>query len=156
MSLAKIEKATVTIKGKEYSFLKPTFVELMRIEDKAITQENVGGDFYNNEMLKLVSRDLKADDLVEFKGEPIILSSGEKLSIPKIGYGEWQKAIGTLKEFSRPDLATMALRATGVQGQITFSGFTYSDVDALAMAFFTLYDATELREVVDKISTFCM
>ncbi|MGL5716968.1 MAG: hypothetical protein ACRCX2_28390 [Paraclostridium sp.] len=152
----KIERAEIVINGEKKVFLKPNAIELIEIEDKCITSTGgMSNAIYNKLMLGLVDAKLKVEDLVKFKSEPIEMSSGEFVSIPEIGYDKWASALEEMDSFSRVELARHALRATGVTGDITFSGFKYGDIDSLAIGFFSLYDASELKRVVDEIATFC-
>lgn len=156
MSL-KIEKATINIKGKDYNFLKPTAVDLIEIEDKCFKGDGtLDRSLYQESILGLVSKKISVEDLVEFsKDNEVELSSGDKLSIPEIGYSKWIKTIEAIGEFSRVKLAKTAIASTGVSGEINLSGFKYEDIDQLAMAYFTLYDTAELTKAVDEIATFC-
>lgn len=154
--MKKIEKAVVVIKNVEYAFLKPSAVELIEIEDKCIGVDGeIDNVLYNNLMVKLVDAKLKADDLIVFNKQNIELSSGDILSLPEVGYEAWANVIGKMEKFSRVEMAKHAIKASGVSGDISLSGFKYEDIDKLAMAFFSLYDASELKRVVDEIATFC-
>lgn len=154
--MIKIEKSTIKIKGKDYNFLKPTAVDLIEIEDKCLRPDGtVDGVLYNELMLGLVSRTLKIDDLVEFVPQDVELSDGNVLSLPQIPYKQWVEILTEIGGFSRVKLAKAAIASTGVSGDITLEGFKYEDIDSLAMAFFSLYETEELREVVEEISTFC-
>ena len=144
------------IKDKEYNFLKPTAVELIEIEDQCFKADGTLDQIkYNELILGLVSKKISAKDLVTFNKNEVELSSGDKLSIPEIGYDKWLCSLEAIGGFSRIKLAKNAVSATGVSGEVNLSGFKYEDIDALAMAFFTLYDVTELNKAVDDITTFC-
>lgn len=154
--MVKIEKCTIKIKGKDYNFLKPTAVELIEIEDKSINPNGtINVKLFNDSVLKLVSAKLSADDLVEFKPQEVELSSGDKLSLPEVGYDKWTSVMEEMGTFSRIKLAKTAVASTGVSGEITLAGFTYQDIDALAMAYFGMYDVSEMTRVVDEVTTFC-
>lgn len=152
----KIERAEIVINGEKKVFLKPSAIELIEIEDKCITSNGgMSNTIYNKLMLGLVDAKLKVEDLIEVNNEPIEMSTGEFVTIPEIGYDKWSSVLEGMESFSRVELAKHALRATGVSGDITFSGFKYEDIDSLAMGFFSLYDVSELKRVVDEIATFC-
>lgn len=154
--MTKIEKATIEIKGKKVNFLKPRAVDLIEVEDKCIGLDgSLDFNKYATEMLKLVSPTLKIEDFIKSEPSEVVLSSGDTILIPEIGYDNWQNAIKEIGEFSRVKMAKGALRASGVSGEITLDGFKYEDIDGLAMAFFKLYDSSELTEVVEKISDVC-
>lgn len=153
----KIEKATITIRDKEYSFLKPTAVDIIEIEDKNMDSSgSLNIVAYNKDLLSLVSRDLKADDFVKFNKQEIEMSNGETIILPEIGYERWAKEVVEIGAFSRAKLAKRALAATGLTGDISLAEFKYNDIDGLALAFFTMYDSEELQDVVKQINTFCL
>jgi hypothetical protein len=152
----KIEKCTIEIKGKKVNFLKPTAIDIIEVEDKCFgANGTINPVQYKEEMLKLISNTLKSSDLVEFVPQAVKLSSGDELSIPEIGYDVWVKTISEIEGFSRVKLAKQALLASGLSGVNDLSGFKYEDIDSLAMAFFSLYDNSELDRVVDELITFC-
>ncbi|MGL5717428.1 MAG: hypothetical protein ACRCX7_11085 [Cetobacterium sp.] len=154
--MVKIEKSAITIKGKEYSFLKPTAVELIEIEDKCFKPDGtMDTALYNELMIGLISKTIKIGDLVEFNSQEVELSTGDKLTLPEVGYAKWLSNLEEMGGFSRIKLAKTAVASTGVSGEINLSGFKYQDIDALAMAYFTLYDTSELKRVVDEVATFC-
>ncbi|MGL5713872.1 MAG: hypothetical protein ACRCX2_12690 [Paraclostridium sp.] len=154
--MVKIEKSTIIIKNKEYAFLKPTAVDLIEIEDKCICIDGtIDTALYDELMLGLVSKDIKKSDLIEYIPQTVELSDGNELSIPEVPYDKWLASMESMESFSRIRLAKNALIATGASGEITFTGFQYADIDKLAMAYFGMYDASELRRVVDELNTFC-
>ncbi len=154
--MTKIEKATIEIKGKKLNFLKPRAVDLIEVEDKCIDMDgSLDFNRYASEMLKLVSPTLKLEDFIKSNTQDVIISTGDTVSLPEIGYENWQKEIKEIGGFSRVKLAKCALRASGVSGEITLDGFKYEDIDSLAMAFFKLYDSSELNAVIEEISNVC-
>ena len=156
MAGIKLEKCTVIIKGKECNFLKPTAVDIIEVEDKCFRPDGtLDQRKYNELMVGLVSSKISVLDLVEFKKNDVELSSGDTLSLPEIGYDKWLSSLEEIEGFSRIKLAKNAVAITGVSGEITLSGFKYEDIDALAMAYFTMYDTSELSRVVDEVATFC-
>lgn len=153
----KMEKSTIIINEKEYNFLKPTAVDIIEIEDKCFRPDgSLDQNKYNELMLGLVSKKLKIDDLVTFNRQVVTTTTGEEIELPRVAYTDWIKSLEAIGEFSRVKLAKTALACTGVTGEITFGGFKYADIDALAMAYFSMYDTTELKRVVDEIATFCV
>lgn len=154
--MTKIEKATIEIKGKKVNFLKPRAVDLIEVEDKCIGLDgSLDFNKYATEMLKLVSPTLKIEDFVKSEAGEVVLTTGDTVSVPEIGYDNWQNVIKEMGGFSRVKMAKEALKASGVSGEITLDGFKYEDIDSLAMAFFKLYDSSELTEVIEEISNVC-
>ncbi|MGL5050485.1 MAG: hypothetical protein ACRC6E_07625 [Fusobacteriaceae bacterium] len=154
--MMKIEKATIKIKGKNYTFLKPRAVDMIELEDKAIgTNGEMDFEIYSSEMIKLVAPGLTVDGLVDFVPQEIVLSSGDKIVLPEIGFTKWKAEMTKIGKFSRASLAKNALAISGVSGTISLDDFKYADIDALATGFFKLYDSTELNAVIEEISNSC-
>lgn len=153
--MAKLEKATITILGKEYNFIKPYACDLIDIEDKSY----IGGEFNNFEymssMLKLVSQKLNAEDLIIKNLEPVTLTNGTALPITDIGYKKYVSLVNELRPVTRTKAAKEILKMVGVSGEIDLSAYSYEDLNIMASAFYGMYDDSELEKVVEEISTFC-
>lgn len=153
----KIESQTIKIKGTEYTFLKPNAVDMIEIEDRCIGADGAIDEIgYAKRLLELVDRSLKIDDFIKFNGEPVELSSGDKIVIPDTGFDVWNDEVRSIETFSRVKLATIALRLSGVKGEISLHEFKYEDIDSLAMRAYTLYDSSELTKLIEKITSFCL
>ncbi|MGL5712746.1 MAG: hypothetical protein ACRCX2_06985 [Paraclostridium sp.] len=150
-----LEKATINIQGKEYNFIKPYACDFIDIEDHSYEEEGFNEVKFKTLLLRLVSQKIKIDDLVKIRVEDITLSSGDVIRLNPIGYESYKKIVNEIKKFSRTSMAKEALKCAGVAGNITLNGFKYEDISALADAFYTMYDDSELDEVVDEIATFC-
>ena len=61
----KIESAKIKLNGKEYTFLKPTAVEIIELQDSCLTTDGTNLLSYANGLLKWVSKDLSIQDFVK-------------------------------------------------------------------------------------------
>lgn len=152
----KLEKATIKVKGKEVDFLKPTVIELIEIEDDCMDLNgNIDVLKYNERMISLLGCSYKVEDFVKVKRKDIELSTGEKFTIPEMSYEEWFKKMKSFDKLSRIQFAKTAIALTGVSGNITLEGFTYDDITNIGLSFATMYDDSELNEVVEQINKTC-
>lgn len=152
----KLEKAIVKIKGQDVTFLKPTVVELINIEDECFDANgNIDKIKYDKAILGLVNASYRVEDFVKRVDEKIELSTKETFSLPEISYEEWMVRLKALPKINRVALTKLALGLSGVSGEITLEGFTYEDITNIGYAFLTMYDDSELNEVVDAIASTC-
>jgi hypothetical protein len=151
-----IQSATIEIKGKEYTFLKPTAASLIDIEDMCYAGGKFSNQTYIDKMLGIVSPDLKAEDFVVSNFEPYKLSSGEVITPKEVSRDDVAQKIDELSANGgkRTDFAKEFLKLCGATDP-DLSGLTYDDINGLANNYLTLFDETELSEVVDRIYTFC-
>lgn len=151
-----LETCKINIEGKDYTYLKPTAVELIEIEDKCLTADGgINEVLYAESILRLVSAKLSINDLVKFNNEEIELTSGDKFSIPEIPFKDWDASIKEIGRFSRVEMAKLAIKSTGVSGEIKLDGFKYQDIDAMAHLYFSLYDTSVLKSVIDEVTEKC-
>ncbi len=150
-----IEKSTIQILGKEYTFLKPYACDLIDIEDSCISKDGFNEIEYMKKILKLVDNTIELEDLVKFNGCEVKLSTGETIKVDDIGYFNYKERSSKIKKKTRTNFCKELLKINGVEGNIMLNCFTYDDVNDLANAYFELYDDSELLEVVGKITDFC-
>lgn len=151
-----IEKAKIEIRGKEYTFLKPTAVEIIELQDSCFADGVVDTMKYARGLLAMISKDLRVEDFVKFQPKEIELHDGSKFTFPEIPYDKWSEQIASQGKFSRVAMAKLALASSGVEGNITLQGMNYNDIHNLAMGYFELYDDSDLKEITDKIENFCI
>lgn len=150
-----LEKATITVSGKEYNFIKPYACDFIDIEDQCYTEEGFDDVKFNELILKLVSQKLKIEDLVIKNETEVELSSGDKLVPKAVPYKEYKKIVKENTPFTRNKASKMFLGMAGVTGEIILNNFTYMDITNMATAVYEMYDDSELEKVVDDITTFC-
>lgn len=153
--MAKLEKATIVIQGKEYNFIKPYACDLIDIEDKSYASGEFNNFEYMSGVLKLVSQKLNAEDLVIANLEPAILTNGTALPVVDIGYKKYISLVNELRPVTRTKAAKEVLKMAGVSGEINLSAYSYEDLNIMASAFYNLYDDSDLEKVVEEIATFC-
>jgi len=151
-----IESAIFEIKGKEYTCLKPYACDIIDIEDQSYDDSGkFNGYKYASLILRLVTKEVTIDDLVEFNKEPIVLSSGEKIFPQHIEFKDYLNTVYEV-ERKRVDAAKRMLNICGIEGDIKIQNFSYKDIMTLAGRYYTLYNSDELDEVVGKITNFCL
>jgi hypothetical protein len=151
-----IEALKITIREKEYTFLKPSAATLIDLEDSCYEEGKFSGELYMNKMLRLVSPELKAKDFVFENFAPYMLESGETIT-PKVVSREVitdKIAELTASGGKRTAFSAEFLRLCGAVDP-DISQLTYEDINGTANAFTNLFDESELNEVVDRIYTFC-
>ena len=151
-----IEKETITIKGKDYTFLKPTAVEIIELQDSCFSEGKIDVIKYARGLLGMISKELKVEDFVKFNPKEVELHDGSKFTFPEIPYEKWAEEIAKQGKFSRAAMAKIALASSGVEGNITLQGMNYNDIHNLAMGYFELYDDSDLKEITNTIENFCI
>ena len=144
----------LTIKGKEYKILKPKPVFMIELQDKYAKPD---GSFdsagYIKSVLELVDRELTVEDLVTFRPEALELDSGAVLKPYELGYDKWTTAISTLGATqNRVKACKMFLECCG--SDIDIDDLSFDDINACSGHFYTLYDESELNEVVLALTDF--
>ena len=151
----KIESAKIKLNGKEYTFLKPTAVEIIELQDSCLTTDGTNLLSYANGLLKWVSNDLSIQDFVKYNKKEVKLTNGEVLILPEIKYEDWFNSISKYPTFSRVNYAKEALKSLGVEGKIDLSNYSYDDISGLGLAYVELYDDSELKKVIEQIENCC-
>lgn len=153
--MVKIESANIELKGKTYTFLKPTAVEVIELQDNCLTTNGTDILKYATGLLKWVSKDLSIQDFVTYNKKTIELSNGETLILPEIKYEDWFNSISKYPNFSRVSYAKEALKSLGVEGNIDLSCYSYDDISNLGIAYIELYDDSELKGVIEQLENSC-
>ena len=149
-----LEKVNITICGKEYSFLKPMAINMVEIERKSIVNGEFNVSAYEDQLLAMVSKFIKKEDLVKYNGAEVKLSSGETLSAKKISVKQYEDLVGGLA--TRPIAKTVEdFMSMCGQPKYDVSKLTKDDVYNILDACSNIYDRTELDNVIEKLSSFC-
>ena len=151
----KIESAKIKLNGKEYTFLKPTAVEVIELQDSCLTTDGTDVLKYANGLLKWISKDLSIQEFVQYNKKEVELTNGETLILPEMKYEEWFSSISKYTSFSRVNYAKEALKSLGVEGNIDLSNYSYDDISGLGLAYIELYDDSELKKVIEQIEDCC-
>lgn len=151
--MIEIQKLVINVKGKDYTILKPYPITIANIEKKAY----VGGSFdigrYEDGLLRLVSKDLKKEDLVKFTPTVVELDNGVVLTPCDISYKQYESMI---KTFANDDMTTIVKNYFAICGNTVTKPeeLTSDDIDNILDAYISLYDKTELNEVLDQLQSF--
>lgn len=148
-----VEKKTITANGKEYSFLKPFPITIVNIEKQSYVNGEFSNDKYEDALLRMVSRDLKKEDLVKFVGTEVVLENGIKLQPLQITYKQYMNMISTFNKDDATKIVTNFLSICDVK-DIKPEDLSMNDIYAIFDAYATLYDKTELNRVIEEIATF--
>ena len=151
-----INKGTLTIKGKEYNFLKPKAFRLIAIEDAAYETGEFDVNVYNQAILNIVDRKLKAEDFIVKNFEPVDLGDGNVVSVREtVTYDDFIKKVQEIGKPSRLKYAEAYLRFAGFEGENILDNFGYEELNTLAEAFVELFDISELNETIEMIVEYC-
>lgn len=149
-----LEKMSITICGKEYTFLRPMAIQMVEMERKSMIDGEFNMSAYEKQLLEMVSKSIKKEDLVKFVGSDITLSSGVVLSPKQISLEQYETLVDGLA--TRPVVNTVEdFMSMCGQSKYDISSLTKDDVYAILDACATLYDRTELDIVIEKLNSFC-
>lgn len=149
-----LTKVTITVAGKEYAFLKPYPIYMVELERQSFKDGKYSAISYENALLKMVSKDIKKDDLVKFVGKPLTLSSGVVLTPAQIPFEQYEKMIVTVHD---DNIITTVQNFLSICGNsvVDLNKLTKEDVYEILDAYTGLYDRTELDDVLTKLTSFC-
>lgn len=148
-----MEKIVINIKGVDYEFLKPFPITMVNIEKKCAQSKNFVAT-YEDEILKLINKKLRKEDLVTFSGKDITLSNGIVLSPMTISYRDYEKMVAKFEEEDAVKIVKNYLEICG-QDKLDINSLTKEDIYAIMDAYTSLYDRTVLNDVLERMSTFC-
>lgn len=149
-----IEGLKIKVKDKEYNILKPYPITIANIEKKSYINGVFDIGRYEDELLRLISRDLKKQDLVSFTPKSVELDNGVVLTPCEISYEQYEKM---LKTFSSDDMTKIVNNFFTICGNsaIKPEELTKDDIYNIANAYVELYDKSELDNVLDQLTKFC-
>lgn len=144
----------IKIKGVEYNVLKPSAVDLIKIED-ALALSNSGGRYkYLRSLIDLIDTKIVLEDLVK-KEHMTVSISGEELTFGEISFKDWTNLIADAG-FDRVAHAKEAIKLCGADADVfEIDTLKYSEIVDLHEKLLGLYDIEELMAVVSEIETFC-
>ena len=148
-----MEKIIININGVDYEFLKPFPITMVNIEKKCAQSKNFVAT-YEDEILKLINKKLRKEDLVTFSGKDVTLSSGIVLSPMTISYRDYEKMVAKFEEEDAVKIVKNYLEICG-QDKLDINSLTKEDIYAIMDAYTSLYDRTVLNDVLERMSTFC-
>jgi hypothetical protein len=144
----------VVLKGEEYSFLSPLPIHVMDIEDECFDEEGkYDAGKFQKECLKMISKDLKVEDLISFNDEEFVLKSGEVLKPRNIGYDRFLELQKQNKVIKRTALCSLFLSICGRE-DIKLETLSMDELNDMAFRFVELFDISELEKAVEVVSTF--
>lgn len=148
-----IEKKVIKIGDKEYAFLKPYPITLVNVEKKSYINGKFSRDRYEDELLRLVSKDLKKENLVKFIGNKVVLENGTELIPIQIPYSQFSKMLST---FEDDDAVTIVKNFLSIcnASEIKPEELTTDDIYKIFESYGELYDKTELDRVIDELNSF--
>lgn len=149
-----IEKVTIKIKEKEYSFLKPAAIDIVEIERKSFVDGKFNSFIYEDCLLAIVSKDINKESLVKFNGDSIELSSGVVLNPQQISFKQYEKMTENIQSDNMSQSIGNYLKICGNE-KIDIRSLTKEDIYKIYEAYVTLYDRSELDDVLEKLNSFC-
>lgn len=149
-----IEKVTIKIKEKEYSFLKPAAIDIVEIERKSFANGKFNSFIYEDCLLSIVSKDINKESLVKFNGSDIELSSGVILTPQQISFKQYEKMTENVQSDNMSQSIGNYLKICGNE-KIDIRSLTKEDIYKIYDAYVTLYDRSELDDVLEKLNSFC-
>lgn len=153
MSLDTLE---IKINGKDYKFLKPFPITLMQIEADCVSDDGrLDYDKWNRSMLRLVSKELKVEDLVKYNETKVVLENGNELIPTNVSYVQYINDYRKLKKGIKDIVGTVDtyLKYCGLTNY-DLNTLSYKDIWAIMDAYSTMFDESELNRVLDAIDTF--
>lgn len=149
-----IEKVTIKIKEKEYSFLKPAAIDIVEIERKSFVDGKFNYFIYEDCLLGMVSKEINKDTLVKFNGDSIELSSGVVLSPQQISFKQYEKMTENVQSENMSQSIGNYLKICGNE-KIDIRSLTKEDIYKIYEAYVTLYDRSELDNILEELNSFC-
>lgn len=148
------ERMTIKIKGEDIVCLRPAAVDIMRAEDLMMnTDGTVNLYAYQRELLRLVTKRFKIEDLVENTGEVVF-----GLDMSSIPYSVWLESgpMGRMKNGTgRIDTVETVLSILDKDKNIDIRTLDRDTIDEIYAGFLGAYNADEVFGVIEDIYTFC-
>lgn len=155
VDLAKVEKIEIELLGQKYIIPKPNVLDLMDIEDDSRDEYGNIDDYSKlQNLLHIVSLNLNAKDFVKFNKVKLTFGEINLECVEDISYNEWVKPFKERK-IRRTEYARIMLRLCGIKGELSDYGFTFNQIDEMAMAYLNLYNKDEIEEVCEFIKNTC-
>lgn len=151
-----LEKLEIRIKGNDYVCLKPYPITLMQIEANCTKDDGtINYERWTDEMLRLISKDLKKEDLVEYKPTKVTLENGTVLEPTTITYKQYTDGYNRLKNGLK-DITGIMNTYLGYCGIVKYdlSTLTFNDLWAIIEAYCGMFDESELNKAIKAVSTF--
>lgn len=150
-----IDRMTIKIKGQEYICIKPAAVDIMRAEDIMMnTDGTVNMYLFQREMLKLVTKKVNIDDVVENVGQVV-----NGLDMSKIPYRTWLEIspLSRVKNGTgRIDAVETVLSILDTDKVFNIREMTKDEIDEIYEGILSAYDVDEVFDVIESIYTFCI
>lgn len=148
-----IEQKIIKINDKDYKFLKPYPITIVNIEKRCYNNGVFDPDRYETELLALVSKSLKRDDMVVYTGKKVKLDSGMELEPIQIPYKQYAKMMASYQTDDATKLVQNFLTICNAN-EIKPEDLSMDDIYNIMEAYVSLYDRTELDRVISEITTF--
>lgn len=148
-----IEKKVIKIGDKEYAFLKPYPITLVNVEKQSLVNGEISIDRYEDGLLRLVSKDIKKENLVKFVGAKVILENGKELTPNQIPYSQYVKLLNNFEKDDAEKIVKNFLMICN-SSEIKPEELTTDDIYAIFDSYSSLYDRTELDRVLSEIASF--
>lgn len=148
-----IEKKVIKIGDKEYAFLKPYPITLVNVEKQSLVNGEISIDRYEDGLLRLVSKDIKKENLVKFVGAKVVLENGKELTPNQIPYSQYVKLLNNFEKDDAEKIVKNFLMICN-SSEIKPEELTTDDIYAIFDSYSSLYDRTELDRVLSEIASF--
>lgn len=148
-----IEKKVIKIGDKEYAFLKPYPITLVNVEKQSLVNGEISIDRYEDGLLRLVSKDIKKENLVKFVGAKVVLGNGKELIPNQIPYSQYVKLLNNFEKDDAEKIVKNFLMICN-SSEIKPEELTTDDIYAIFDSYSSLYDRTELDRVLSEIASF--
>lgn len=151
-----LEKLEIRVNGQDYTCLKPYPITLMQIEANCTRNDGtLDYDKWTDEILKLISKDIKKEDLVKYNQANVKLENGTELIPSEIPYKQYVQDFNKLKNGLKDIRGIMNtyLKYCGID-KYDLDTLSYDDLWAIMDAYNKMFDETELNKVIESISTF--
>ena len=148
-----IEKKVIKIGDKEYAFLKPYPITLVNVEKQSLVNGEISIDRYEDGLLRLVSKDIKKENLVKFVGVKVVLENGKELTPNQIPYSQYVKLLNNFEKDDAEKIVKNFLMICN-SSEIKPEELTTDDIYAIFDSYSSLYDRTELDRVLSEIASF--
>ena len=148
-----IEKKVIKIGDKEYAFLKPYPITLVNVEKQSLVNGEISIDRYEDGLLRLVSKDIKKENLVKFVGVKVVLENGKELTPNQIPYSQYVKLLNNFEKDDAEKIVKNFLMICN-SSEIKPEELTTDDIYVIFDSYSSLYDRTELDRVLSEIASF--